>query len=165
MSKKISSAIGALKRVRTFISESTALQIYQALILRHFDYCSSVWNELDVNFSNKLQKLQNRTARVITRSSYEASVSFLLSGLLWDNLSTRRKKAYGERCQLMFKRIKRVSPKYLQNSFSIRSTPYNLRDFEIKLDLPKPRTNYSKHGFGHSWALFHGIAFPSVYGN
>lgn len=165
MSKKISSAIGALKRVRTFISESTALQIYQALILRHFDYCSSVWNELDVNFSNKLPKLQNRTARVITRSSYEASVSFLLSGLLWDNLSTRRKKAYGERCQLMFKTIKRVSPKYLQNSFSIRSTPYNLRDFEIKLDLPKPRTNYSKRGFGHSWALFHGIAFPSVYGN
>ena len=40
ISKKISSAIGALKRIRPFISESTALQIYQALILPHFDYCS-----------------------------------------------------------------------------------------------------------------------------
>ena len=36
ISKKISSAIGALKRITPFISESTALQIYQALILPHF---------------------------------------------------------------------------------------------------------------------------------
>ena len=35
ISKKISSAIGARKRIRPFISESTALQIYQALILPH----------------------------------------------------------------------------------------------------------------------------------
>ena len=46
ISKKISSAIGALKRIRPFISESTALQIYQALILPHFDYCSAVWMNL-----------------------------------------------------------------------------------------------------------------------
>ena len=45
LSKKISSAIGALKRIKTFISEHTALQIYQALILPHFDYCSSVWGD------------------------------------------------------------------------------------------------------------------------
>ena len=30
LSKKISSAVGALKRIRPFISENTALQIYQA---------------------------------------------------------------------------------------------------------------------------------------
>ena len=38
ISKKISSAIGALKRIRPFIHKSTALQIYQALILPCFDY-------------------------------------------------------------------------------------------------------------------------------
>ena len=48
---KITSAIGALKRVRT------ALQICQALILPHFDYCSSVWDGLSVALSDKLQKL------------------------------------------------------------------------------------------------------------
>ena len=47
-SKKISSAMGALKRVSSFISESTAFQIYQALILPHFDYCSPVWAERNV---------------------------------------------------------------------------------------------------------------------
>ena len=81
ISKKISSVIGALKRIRPFISESTALQIYQALILPHFDYCSPVWDELSVTLSAKLQKLQNRAARVITRSSYDTSASIPLNKL------------------------------------------------------------------------------------
>jgi len=44
-------------------------------------------------------------------------------------------------------------PAYLQNLFSIRSTPYNLRNSELKLDPPKPRTDYCKRGFGYSGAL------------
>ena len=150
ISKKISSAIGALKRIRPFISENTALQIYQALILPHFDYCSLVWEELSVTLSDKLQKLQNRAARVITRSSYDTSASILPNRLDWDNLSTRRKKL---KATLMLKIIKGLSPAYLQDLFSIRSTPYNLRDSEIKLNLPKPRTNHCKRALGYSGAL------------
>ena len=44
ISKKIASAIGALKRVRQFIDTNTALKIYEALIQPHFDYCSTVWD-------------------------------------------------------------------------------------------------------------------------
>ena len=69
ISKKISSAIGALKRARPFISCKTAVQVYTALIQPHFDYCCSVWDELGGALATKLQKLQNRAARVITRSS------------------------------------------------------------------------------------------------
>ena len=126
ISKKISSAIGALKRIRPFISESSALQIYQALILPYFDHCSPVWDERSV--SGKLQKLQNRAARVITRSSYDSSASILLNRLNWDNLSTSRKTL---KAALMFKIIKGLSPAYRQDLFSIRSTPYNLRNSEI----------------------------------
>ena len=42
--KKASSAIGALKRVRPFIPTEVAIQIYNALILPHFDYYSPVWD-------------------------------------------------------------------------------------------------------------------------
>ena len=41
---KVSSAIVALKRVRPFISKETVIQIYNALIMPHFDYCSPVWD-------------------------------------------------------------------------------------------------------------------------
>ena len=55
--RKVSSAIGALKRVRPFISKETAIQIYNALIMPHFDYCSPVWDCLSGYLSDKLQKL------------------------------------------------------------------------------------------------------------
>ena len=57
--KEVSSAIGAQKRVRPFISKETAIQIYNALIMPHFDYCSPVWDCLSRYLSDKLQKLQS----------------------------------------------------------------------------------------------------------
>ena len=54
LSKKISSAIGALKRIRPFLSEHTALQIYQALVLPHFDCSSSVWGDCNLTLRDKL---------------------------------------------------------------------------------------------------------------
>lgn len=41
-SKKVASSIGALKRVRPFISMHIAIKIYKGLIEPHFDYCSVV---------------------------------------------------------------------------------------------------------------------------
>ena len=70
ISKKVSSGISALKRVRPFVSMHTAIRIYKGLIEPHFDYCSSVWDGLTQQFSEKLQKRQNRAIRVITKSSY-----------------------------------------------------------------------------------------------
>ena len=58
--KKISSAIGALRRIRSLISQSTAVQIYNALIQPHFDYCAPFWDGLSSYLCEKLQKLQNR---------------------------------------------------------------------------------------------------------
>ena len=79
--KKVSSAIGTLKRVLPFISKGTAIQIYNALIMPHFDYCSPFWDCLSGYLSDKLQKLQNRAARGITKSSFDTSSKYLLSTL------------------------------------------------------------------------------------
>ena len=150
LSNKISSAIGALKRIRPYISKHTALQVYQALILPHFDYCSSVWGDCNLTLSDKLQKLQNRAAMAITRSNYDTSATFLLNLLNWDDLTTRRQKL---KAILIFKTINGLTPAYLQNSFSTRSAKYNLRNVEAKLELPLPRTTYGKRAFCYSGAL------------
>ena len=63
--KKVTSAIGALRRIRPLISQSTAVLVYNSLIQPHFDYCSLVWDGLSDQLSDKLQKFQNRAARVI----------------------------------------------------------------------------------------------------
>ena len=80
-SKQVSSGIGALKWVRQFVSMHTAIKIYNGLIEPHVDYCSAVWDGLTQQLSEKLQKLQNRAIRVITKSSYDTSSRFLLAWL------------------------------------------------------------------------------------
>ena len=64
ISKTISAGINALKRMRPFIGITTAIKIYIGLIEPHFNYCSSVWDEISCKLNEKLQKLQNRAARV-----------------------------------------------------------------------------------------------------
>ena len=139
--KKISSAIGALKRVRSCITTKTAIQVYSALIQPHFDYCCAVRDGLGETLSMKIQKLQNRAVRVITRSSYETNASDLLNVLHLDNLYIRRRKL---KAQLMFKILKGNLPSYLRTLFYFRNTEYDLRNNQFKLNLPKPRTNYLK---------------------
>ena len=88
--------------MRLFIDSNTALKIYKAFIQPHFDYCSTVWDGLSITLNDKLQKLQNRAARTITKSPYNASTSELFSKLGWDNLLTRRKK---HKAIMMFKTV------------------------------------------------------------
>ena len=147
ISKKVSSGIGALKRVRPFVSMHTAIKIYQGLIEPHFDYCSAVWDGLTRQPS---EKLQNRAIRVITKSSYDTSSRFLLNSLGWDNLSVRRAK---QKANLMYKSINNLAPAYLCNLFAPRTPNYYFRNVEKKLILPKPRTDYLNRSFSYSGAL------------
>ena len=76
----------------------------------------------------KIQKLQNRAARVLTYSNYDADAGYLFELL------------YG------------LAPDYLCSKFKRRETAYNLRDSENKLNVPLPRTNYYKNSFSYSGA-------------
>ena len=118
ISKKLSSGIGALKRVRPFVSKHTAIRIRKGLIEPHFDYCSAVWDGLTQQLSEKLQKLQNRAIRVITKSSYDTSSRFLLNSLGWDNLSVRKAK---QKANLIYKCINNLAPAHLCNLFAPRT--------------------------------------------
>lgn len=64
--KKVSACLGAMKGVRNLVPRETLIMIYKALIQPYFDYCSSVWGSIGVCHSERLQKLQNRAARLIT---------------------------------------------------------------------------------------------------
>ena len=147
--KIVSSGIGALKRLRPFICEDTAILLYRALIEPYFDYCCPVWDGLSDELADKLQKLQNRAIRVITKSDHYSSATALRGELGWDNLSTRRKK---QKLKLMFKILNDQSPEYLKGLFMPFSTDYGLRNSDNKLALPKPRTDFLKRSFCYSGA-------------
>ena len=147
--KIISSAIGALKRLRPFICDDTAILLYRALIEPYFDYCCPVWDGLSNELADKLQKLQNRAIRVITKSDYYFSATALRGKLGLDNLCTRRKK---QKLKIMFKTLNDQSPEYPKGLFKPFSTDNGLRNSDNKLALPKPRTNFLKRSFCYSGA-------------
>ena len=151
--RKISLASGALRRIRSLISQSTSVQIYSALIQPHFDYCAPAWGGLSSYLCEKLQKLQNRAARVILQANCEVNSSMLLEILKWDQLSLRRRSRTRHKAIMMLKSLNGLAPVYLEELFSERHIDYHLRDSFYKLNLPKPRTNYLKRSFGYSGAL------------
>ena len=66
--EKLTEKIGALKRIRLLISAPTLHLTYQALVKPHFDYCDIVWGNCGKTLGDKLEKLQNRAARVMQPS-------------------------------------------------------------------------------------------------
>ena len=148
--KKIASAIGTIKRVKPFMPQSILLNIYYSPVQSHFDYCSLVWGNCGKTLSNKLQKLQNRTARVITSSNFDVDVDSLFHKLRWKDLKSQRQIQNG---LMVFNSLNGLVPEYF-SSKSIKRNESNCspRDSKNKLVVPFPRTNYMKNSFSYSGA-------------
>ena len=98
--------------------------------------------------SDKSPKLQNRAARVITKSPFDSSSNLRLAVLKWEKLSLRFTK---QRALIMYKTMNEFAPEYLSCLFTQRHVnDYNLRNLEGRLSLPKPNTNYLKRSFSYS---------------
>ena len=60
--------------------------IYQFIIQPYFDYCAQVWGCLGKTLAAKVQKLQNRAFRIITRENYTTRSADILNKLGVPNL-------------------------------------------------------------------------------
>ena len=125
------------------------MKAYRGLVEPYFTYCSPVWDGIGLKLGEKLQKLQNRAARVMTRSSYEVSSASLLSELGWSVLVKNRMK---HKAILMYKVNNNCAPQYLQQLFTPKVSNHDLRNSLNKLSVPKPRTDYLKRSFSYSGA-------------
>ena len=161
IAKKIASGLGALKRCRRFVPQSTLHSVFNALIQPHFDYCSVVWGHCNKTLFDKLQKLQNRAARILTFSSYDTNAGLLFERLGWKRLESQRQI---QEAVMVYKSLNGLVPTYLQSIFTDRSniTQYELRDTVGKLAVPLPRTNYLKNSFGYQGAVLWNSLPPNL---
>ena len=120
--KKIASGIGALKRVRSFVPHETLRSIFMSLVQPHFDYCNSVWGCCGKTQASKLQKLQNRAARILTYSNYDANADNLIKKLGWINLDSQRSI---HKAVMVYKSLNGLTPDYLSSKFVDRSSVSN----------------------------------------
>ena len=149
--KKITAGISAIRRVKPFVDKETLISIYNAIVRPYFDYCCEVWDVFGETQSKRLQKLQNRAARIILNMSNDVNHSIALCELGWEPLKTLRKKA---KAKMMYKVLNKMGPKSLTNLFSYKceKTNYHLRDISTGLCLPKPRSNNMKNSFMYNGA-------------
>ena len=96
--------------------------------------------------SDKLQRLENGAARVLTYSSYDADANELLKILGWKNLETQ---CQIHKAQMVYKSLNGLAPSYLSSKFIQRSDIIiTSSDSENKLVVSLlPRTNYYKKYF------------------
>ena len=116
--KKASAGIGVLKRTKPFVPNETLHTIYKALIQPYFDYCSPLWDNCGASLKQKLQRFQNRAARVLTGASYDTNSSDLLQSLSWKNLETRFKL---NKVVLVYNILGSGTAPCLRGAFSARS--------------------------------------------
>ena len=106
---------------------------------------------MGVSLSNRLQKLQNRAARVIMKFSNDIPGTEAIKVLGWEKLETRRAKS---KAKTMYKVLNKAAPSSLVKLFKHKKeiTQYDLRGSSTLLQLPQPKTEKLKKSFSYNGA-------------
>ena len=100
-----------------------------------------LWGNCDKSLATKLQKLQKRTARILTSSSYDDNVDdlFVRLGSGYNLIFDENSEKTTDHKLLNWG----IAPDYLKLMFIDRSeiSNYSLRDSKGKLTVPLPSTN------------------------
>ena len=117
------------RHIRSFIPKSAAVIFANAFIQSRIDYCNSLFCGLPKYSINRLQKIQNSVARIVTRTSRSSHITPVFKSLHWLPVQyrmnfklcciTHRALSLGEPHYLNLLRIHRL------NSHSLRSSSFN----------------------------------------
>ena len=125
--------------------------MYRSLVELYFRYSCPVWGVSGTNFINWLQKLQNRAARIVTNSAYDASALPIIRKLGWPTVN---ELIESETSKMVYKLASDQAPIYLAEMF-VRLSDICKRELRsTKTDLAVPRRKWA---FGHSLLSLPGI--------
>ena len=105
-----------------------------------------VWENTAKYNLQKIQKMQNRAARILTGSSYDVPTTDLMRQLEWQTLEDRRDN---KKALLMHKVKNGTAPDLIKNLFNICvkitcNQNYSLRSNLNNFKLDKPKRNFRK---------------------
>ncbi len=147
-SRTISNNIALLRRAKSFVPRNILEKIYNAFVIPHFSYCSTIWCDGGKSKLTKMFKLQKKAARVITGDSYDIRSHEVFQKLNWLPMNTHFQV---QENITTFKSLTGNSPAYLTKLFHRCSNEtYNLRSNYDQLSLEKPNTNFLKKSFSYS---------------
>lgn len=81
--KKISKKVQFFRRIKSKLDFNASIRVYNVIIKPHFEYCSSVLFLLSQSNIYRLQKLQNKSMRIILNCNRYTSILNMLNRLEW----------------------------------------------------------------------------------
>ena len=144
---KTSRSIGILSKLRHVFPSSTLLLLYYALVQPHLLYGITLWGSTFPSYLTKLQKLQNKAIRIITKTNIRSSVTpqFRKLGIL------KISELYTfETAKLMHQHSTNMLPQNLSTYFKELTSIHHRHTrskTKKKLYLPKFSTNRCQKSF------------------
>ena len=140
-------------RLKPICPQGILVSIYKSLILPHLDYCNVVWGNISAGLGQKLEKLQNRAAGIITGTGWDVRSPQILRDLNWMSLADRRanqlKKVNVQNSEQASTRIYIREICLYTNSIH----GHNMRGSQHNLFIPRPYTEAFKKSFWYRGAV------------
>lgn len=127
----------ALRHIRPFLSESDANTIACAFVHARLDYCNSLLYSCPRYNIQKLQRLQNSLARVVTLTSLRSPITPEIRRLHWLNIDQRIDFKIAS---LTFNIMASNQPSYLRELLKVRESARSERS-RYQNTLVQPRTH------------------------
>ena len=150
VSKKVSSFLWLLSRIKDFLPQRYRVLFYKAYIQPHLDYCSLLWGSTTVRNIKKIVKLQKRACKIILGQDYidfETSMHVI-------NAEEFKYRVEFNKSVFMYKVNSNDVPNYICDMYKRQDsehTSYNLRSSDnTNFCIPLPHTEIFKHGMLYS---------------
>ena len=140
---KANRALGLIKYSKKYLPSDVLNKMYRGIVEPHLSYCCSVWGCCSESKLDVLQKIQNRAARIVTGSPYDASAAPIIQNLGWSTISNLVRK---ETATLTYKSLNSLAPDYLRKLFAKRSDDREgfLRSSETDLNTAAKNDQWPK---------------------
>ena len=147
--KKASAEIAVLRA--TYLPLDVLQTIYRCLVENHIRYGDVVCGSCGEVLLTKLRKIQNRTARIVTRSEFDEDAEPLIKESGW---KTVRELVRYDTAITMYRSIHNIALTYLSNIFQPLKDVHQieLSDTSSNLRLPRVATNMSLRSFSYQGA-------------
>ena len=131
-----------ISRVRKMLTKDACSHAIRSLVLSRLDYSNSLLINVSKMDTGRLQRIQNRAARIVLRARKHDRATPLLKELHW--LPVERRISY-KVALIVYKCMHKIAPEYLISLLSMpHRSNYSLRSSKDTLYLNIPRVDSKK---------------------
>ena len=142
---KAARQLNAFIRISRYLNIQAKKHIFRSFIMSNFTYCPLVWHFCGVTNNSKIEKIQERALKIVY-NDYKSDYNVLLTKFGTDTMLQSRLKTM---IMEVFKSLKGTNPVYIQNIFTNKDQPYDLRNSYLLIQKKTQTVTFGLRTFGY----------------